>query len=279
MTNLIGEQITTAMPSSFPLQSKEVRSTSRSNHLFSVPMILVFIVLMLSFMVFIFDQILRPGYFTIERIDIQGMQRRVDPRIIERAAWRYVNGNYFSANLSLIEERLKEIPGIYAVAVRRVWPSALQVFITESEGLAKWSTLAADSSTISTKFVNLPPNRVFDLIPELSGPALERQVVLNTYLEADQILWPLGLEITEVSLSRSAGWTFKIRVPQFSSSSNFSLVIGRHNPIDKINDFIDVYELALRNQVQLISSIDLRYPNGLAVRWSSFSRETLSQGD
>ena len=70
----------------------------------------------------------------------------MDPRIIERTAWRNVHGNYFSVNLNAIEEQLKEIPGVYAVAVRRVWPGALRISIIESEGLAKWSELRPDAS-------------------------------------------------------------------------------------------------------------------------------------
>ena len=116
-----------------------------------------------------------PEYFTIERIYIEGSQYRVDSRTIEQSAWRSVHGNYFSVNLNAIEERLKEIPGVYAVTVRRVWPGALRISITESEGLAKWSELRPDASPSTKRFVNLPPGRVLSQIPELSGPAKQRR--------------------------------------------------------------------------------------------------------
>ena len=128
----------------------------------------------------------------------------------------------FSVNLNAVEEQLKEIPGIYAVAVRRVWPGALRISITESEGLAKWSELRPDASPGAEQFVNLPPGRVLGQIPKLSGPAKQRQAVFNTYLEADRRLWPLGLEITTVNLTRAGDWTFRIRSSQFDARCGFS---------------------------------------------------------
>jgi len=269
MTDVTRERAASAIPSLLSMRPGDAVRTSRSGRLWSMPAILAAISLMLFFAVFLADQILRPGYFTIERIHIEGSQYRVDPRTIERTAWRSVHGNYFSVNLNAIEEQLKEIPGVYAVAVRRVWPGALRISITESEGLAKWSELRPDASPGAERFVNLPPGRVLGQIPELSGPAKQRQVVFNTYLEADRRLWPLGLEITTVNLTRAGDWTFRIRSSQFDSSAGFLLVVGRQDPVVKVNDFAQVFEVALRGQTDSIAAIDLRYPSGLAVRWKS----------
>ena len=238
------KHLATEIPSIFALQLRDADRPSRPNHLSSLPVIIVFTVLVLLFLAFLIDLLFRPGYFTIERIHVEGHQQRVDPRVIERSAWRHVNGNYFSVDLRAIEDQLKKIPGLYAVTIRRVWPSALHVSVTESAGLAKWKTLALDTSEFATRLVNLPPRRMFTLVPELSGPAEKLDLVLKTYLEADQRLWPLGLDITKVDLTRSEDWKLHIKASQFSASSTFFLIIGRDNPIEKIDDFVDVFELA-----------------------------------
>jgi cell division protein FtsQ len=242
---------------------------SRTSRLWSTQAIVAAISLMLFFAVFLADQILRPGYFTIESIRIEGSQYRVDPRTIERTAWRSVHGNYFSVNLNTIEEQLKAIPGIYAVAVRRIWPGALSISITESEGLAKWSELRSDASEGTETFINLPPGRVLGQIPKLSGPSKQRHEVFNAYFEADRILWPLGLEITTVSMTLAGDWTLWIRSSQSDESKGFPLVVGRQDPVLKVVDFAQVFEAALGGQVSSIDVVDLRYPSGLAVRWKS----------
>ena len=269
MTDVTRERVAPGIPSLLSMRSGDVARTSRTGRLWSMPAIFAAISLMLFFAVFLADQVLRPGFFTIESIQIEGSQYRVDPRTIERIAWRNVHGNYFSVNLNAIEEQLKEIPGIYKVAVRRIWPGALRISITESEGLAKWSELRLDESPGAEEFVNLPPGRVLGQIPELSGPAKQRQAVFNTYLEVDRRLWPLGLEITTVNLTRAGDWTFRVRSSQFDSSAGFLLVVGRQDPVMKVNDFVQVFEVALGSQADSIAAIDLRYPSGLAVRWKS----------
>ena len=89
------------------------------------------------------------------------------------------------------------------------------------------------------------------------------------YLEVDRRLWPLGLEITTVNLTRAGDWTFWIRSSQFDMSAGFLLVVGRLDPVTRVNDFAKVFEVALGSQANSIAAIDLRYPNGLAVRWKS----------
>ena len=269
MTDATRERAAPAIPSLLSIRPGDPIRTSRTGRLWSMPAIFAAISLMLFFAVFLADQVLRPGYFTIESIHIEGSQYRVDPRTIERTAWRSVHGNYFSVNLNAIEEQLNEIPGVYAVAVRRVWPGALRISITESEGLTKWSELRPAGSLGTERLVNLPPGRVLGQIPELSGPAKQRQAVFNTYLEADRRLWPLGLEITTVNLTRAGDWTFRIRSSQYDTSASFLLVVGRQDPVVKLNDFAQVFEVALGSQADSIAAIDLRYPNGLAVRWKS----------
>ena len=112
-----------------------------------------------------------------------------------------------------------------------------------------------------------------------TSPATKIHVVVSFLCSPSRRLWPLGLDITNVELTRSEDWKLNIQASQFSASSTFFLIIGRDNPIEKIDDFVDVFELALRSQVDLIESIDLRYPNGLAVRWKLSEEKTLSQTD
>ena len=269
MIDATRERAAPAIPSLLSIRPGGPIRTTRTGRLWSMPAIFAVISLMLFVAVFLADQVLRPGYFTIESIRIEGSQYRVDPRTIERTAWRNVHGNYFSVNLNAIEEQLKEIPGVYAVAVRRVWPGALRISIIESEGVAKWSELRPDESPGTERFVNLPPGRVLGQIPELSGPAKHRQAVLNTYLETDRRLWPLGLEITRVNLTRAGDWTFRIRSSRLDANAGFLLVVGRQDPVVKVSDFAQVFEVALGSQAGSIAAIDLRYPNGLAVRWKS----------
>ena len=59
------------------------------------------------------DQIIRSGYFTIERVMISNRVQHVDQGIVERTAWRSIHGNYLNVDLSQVEKALETLPGIY----------------------------------------------------------------------------------------------------------------------------------------------------------------------
>ena len=103
------------------------------------------------------DQLLRPGRFTIEKIDIDGSSAQVDAQTVERTVWLALVGNYFTADLQQIENALVRLPGVYRAAVRRHWPDTLEISITEAGAIALW--YATDGSDIeSLDYVNLPPH-------------------------------------------------------------------------------------------------------------------------
>ena len=87
------------------------------------------------------DQIIRSGYFTIERVMISNRVQHVDQGIVERTAWRSIHGNYLNVDLSQVEKALETLPGIYQAMVRRVWPDALELQVVETQAMARFQPL------------------------------------------------------------------------------------------------------------------------------------------
>ena len=273
------KEFASRMPASFSFNFFRLGKVRHRGNVPSLPTIIILTLLIVLIFIVLLDHIFRPGYFTIEQIQIEGTHQRVDPAFIEKVAWNNVNGNYFRVDLDLIETELREIPGLYSIAIRRVWPSLLHISVTESAGLAKWSGLSTGSSDSIEELLNLPPQREFKLVPDLLGPIGKKQDVLNTYLKADRRLWPLGLEIVEVRLDESRDWKFKIATSRLTGHKYFYLVVGPKNLMTQVDDFVVVFELVLRNQVERLESVDLRYTNGLAVKWKSQEDEVVSKSN
>ncbi len=152
--------------------------------------ITITVVLLMTGVVLV-DQLLRPGRFTIERIDIHGSSARVDAQTVERTAWLALVGNYFTADLEEIENALVRLPGVYQAAVRRHWPDTLEISITEAGAIALW--YATDGSTLESRdYVNLPPDSNIVLQPVLRSPTDDRHTVIDAFLDVVSSLSPLG---------------------------------------------------------------------------------------
>ena len=83
---------------------------------------------------------------------------------------------------------------------------------------------------------------------------------MKQYQRLTDLLLPTGLQLSKLKLDRLGAW-------QLETSNGIQIVLGRNKVGDKIRRLVVVWESELSNQSARIKTIDLRYPNGLAVAW------------
>ncbi len=239
---------------------------------------LALILLLVITGVILADEILRPGRFTIERVTISKPLKRVDGPTIERTVWQNLEGNYFTVDLSKIENHLARLPGVYRAAVRRVWPDSLAVSITESDVIARWHSLA-DQAVVKSEFVNLPPGTGLSLQPLLTSSIADRRKVIETYLALTRILGPVGLEPSAVSMNSSGGFRLVVASETDQASRGVEIVIGREEPLKKVGRFAAAFDLVLRDRLSDMERVDLRYASGFAVQWKGIADSSMQLAD
>ena len=240
--------------------------------------ILALVLLLTITGVMLADEILRPGRFTIERVRISNLLKRVDGPIIERTVWQNLEGNYFTVDLSKIESHLVRLPGVYRAAVRRVWPDSLAVSITESDAIARWHSFT-NQAIAKPEFVNLPPGTGLSLQPLLTSAIADRRKVIKTYLELTRILGPVGLEPSAVSMNSSGGFRLVVASKTNQASRGVEIVIGREEPLKKVGRFAAAFDLVLRDRLPDIERVDLRYASGFAVQWKGMVDSSMQLAD
>jgi len=75
-----------------------------------------------------------------------------------------------------------------------------------------------------------------------------------------ELLIPTGLKIAQLKRDSLGVWFI-------DTATGLRLVIGRDQVSEKIRRFTTVWAAGLNQQLKHIKTIDLRYPNGLAVAW------------
>ena len=83
---------------------------------------------------------------------------------------------------------------------------------------------------------------------------------MENYQLMAELLIPTGLKIAELKRDSLGVWFI-------NTATGVRLVIGRDQVSEKLRRFTKVWGAGLSQQLQQIDSIDLRYPNGLAVAW------------
>jgi len=206
--------------------------------------------------------------FTLNVIQIEGWNnnvlKHVNTQIIRSTVLGKIRGNFFTTNLDTIRHAFEMVPWVRKASVRREWPDRLIITLEEHTPLGTWGE---DGQILSVKgdvfTANLAEVEEESKLLEFSGPSGSEKDVLQHYLEFKDSFKAISLVPEAVNYSKRYAWEVKL-------SDGVTVQLGREENStvlkERVDRLIQVYpELTHRLQGK-IESVDLRYPNGLALK-------------
>jgi cell division protein FtsQ len=183
---------------------------------------------------------------------------------LELALPAALKGNFFSLNLEEVRGTLEKMPWVRKVELRRVWPAGLEVNIEEHRPVARWGEGRGELvNTFGEVFAATAPAAEMAVLPLLYGPSGTAPEVLKRYGEFFGNLKPLGQKPVQVTLSPRLAWQLKLE-------NGMVVEIGREQPKSpvaaRLQRFIEAYPETVGRRPVRPSVVDLRYPNGFAMR-------------
>lgn len=191
-------------------------------------------------------------------IGVDGELINVDAGDVEKIVATHLGGGFLSLDLAGICEALEQHPWVATASARRKWPDEVVIAIEEESAIARWGEgrfLSNKGQILEVGNASLPQH-----LPQLYGPAgLERRV-MQQYRNFSQVLQPTGMKVKTFGMAARGNW-------QVTFEPELELVVGKEPVAKKLERFLLVWEKALQERKDAIERIDLRYGNGLAVRW------------
>jgi cell division protein FtsQ len=198
--------------------------------------------------------------FSLKTIVVDGELRRVAREDIVAALQGRVRGTVFNVDLEAVRALFEGVPWVRRAQVRRGWPDRLEVRIEEHVALARWGQ---ESGRLVNTHGELFSGRSDLALPVFSGPAGSEGEVARRYAVFRGLLAPLALEPREVALSSRFAWQLRL-------SNGLAVQLGRDTDKDRVEDrlakFVSVYPQTLGKSARRPDYVDLRYPNGFALR-------------
>lgn len=173
-----------------------------------------------------------------------------------------VGGNFFLIDLQSVREAFENVPWVRRATVRRIWPDSLHVTLEEHRAFAIWNSTGLMNTHGEPFAANLDEAEEERALPRLSGPAGTERLVLERYLEMVQALKPLKLLPEQLDLSARRAWSARL-------SDGSTLLLGRDQGIsipERLAVWVEVYPKVAERIGQRAHTVDLRYPNGFAIR-------------
>jgi cell division protein FtsQ len=210
--------------------------------------------------------LLRSPLFPLHEITVNGQLAHTAREDLERATRGRVRGNFFAVDLAAVRSALEALPWVRGVRVRRAWPDRLEVTIEEHVPLAHWGEDALVNS-FGERFEARSDAR----LPQLVGPEGTASEVARRFLRFAEILAPLGLKVKQVELTPRFAWRLAL---ESGLQIELGRDVGTHLAEGRLARFATAYPQTLAKVQQRHDYVDLRYPNGFALRVHGIEAET-----
>lgn len=198
-------------------------------------------------------------FFPIKEVRIFGI-KQLNPEDMQSRLTPLVSRGFFSTDVDAIKERLLQYPWVEDVSVRRVWPDQVVVTLSEKTAVSRWNNeglLSVSGENFNPDIKTYPAG-----LPQFIGSEGEQLHMLEYYNKINQLIEPLHFKITRFELTPYLSWSITF-------DNGMKVNVGYKDILTRISHFVKVYPKIVGERAADVDYIDLRYPNGLAVRWKS----------
>ncbi|MEX1167923.1 MAG: cell division protein FtsQ/DivIB [Hydrogenophaga sp.] len=210
--------------------------------------------------------VLRHPVWTVQTIAVQGEvdhQNAVGLRAqLAMPMKTALSGGLLSLDLQAVKKMFEAVPWVRRAKVQREFPNRLKVSLEEHHAVAWWGA-SGSGFLVNTQ------GEVFEAspdegegLPELIGPDAQSALVWALYQSLASEFKRMGLGLVRLELSERGSWRAKL-------DSGADIELGRGEPqelLDRVHRLTDTIGQLTQRYAGAVQSVDLRYPNGYALR-------------
>ena len=201
-------------------------------------------------------KLFRAQLFPLREIVLTAAPAHTSRTQIEDALRGHIAGDFFSVDLGEVRGALERLPWVRRAEVRRQWPDKLGVSLEEHVALARW----ADDGLVNTygeRFSAATPQK----LPLFMGPAGAEKDVTVEYARFSDAVAPLGIPVERIVLTARYAWQLRL-------ADGLNVMLGRDAQAaeQRLRRFVAAYDATLSKIPRRHDYVDLRYPNGFALR-------------
>ena len=210
--------------------------------------------------------------YPLRELVVVGTVERVSRAQIEHAARTALSGNLFGVDLDEARPAFEKLPWVRSASLRRQWPDAMELALEEHVAVARWSPADGEQRLVNTH------GEVFaasagDELPAFSGPEGSAAAMLARYREFDSQLVKIQRKTVVLALSAREAWQVRL-------DDGVLVDLGRDQPrqplTERLTRLTDHYVAAREKVNTPIVAVDVRYPNGFALRQGQPDRKSAS---
>jgi cell division protein FtsQ len=192
----------------------------------------------------------------LRSVKVQGALSEAEQRAIAEVVSESLEDGVLSVDLAVLTQRLHELSWTRSVQVRRIWPDALSIQVEKESVVAVWGETGYLTS--AGRVVQLADAVV--AVPTLTAALSTPRQAMEMYQMLELRVSTVGLSITYLEENALGEWLMGL-------DAGLTVALGNEAVTERVARFLVAYRRALGARIDDIAHVDVRYANGLAVRW------------
>ncbi len=192
----------------------------------------------------------------VRRVEVVGALAPAEAAQVRRRLTELAPGRLLSTDLGELREHLMALSWPRLVQVRRVWPDTVSIRIERQLVVAKWG--GEGYLTAGGELVGGPDRAVSVPLLDCAVAAPKRALEIYQYLQ--DIAAQDGLEIRSLAENPLGEWRLEL-------ANGVRAQLGAHALSSRMERFVEVHRHLAEESERAVRYLDLRYANGVAVRF------------
>lgn len=196
----------------------------------------------------------------VAAISVSGDTKNIDRSELQVVLSSLAKQRFFELDVEGIAQRIRQMPWIHDVQIRKQWPDRINVTVTERVPIARWglSGLVDESGQVFSADGTLEK---FSNLPILQSAEKHDSVLVKRFQMIFEKLNTQNLKIERMSRTKADSWSIKL-------VNGPEVKLGKHEFDLRIARFFVLWKTLTVKQIGRISTMDFRYSNGVAVsKW------------
>jgi cell division protein FtsQ len=217
-----------------------------------------------------YNWIQNPENLTIKAVVVTGDLKILDKKQLQPVIESYAKTNLYLLDAKGLEQKIESNPWVYSASMTHVWPDKLIVKIFEQQPVAFWgdkAMLAENGEIIKAVLEDRKGS-----LPLLYSPNDKGRNMATGFLKIREMMKGFPVKLVEFKEDSRGSWQIKLE-------NGMTLKIGREHQEKRLKRFMIAYRESLNKVIDKVSSVDLRYTNGFAVKWKKgLSADSIFKG-
>lgn len=180
---------------------------------------------------------------------------------------KQLSASFLTVDLQQVKHMVESLPWVQHAVVQREFPNRLRVTLQEHKAVAWWGAAGSGQlvSSVGDVFEASPDES--DALPELVGPPQHSAQLWALYTLLSAELARLELGLARLELTERGSWRAEL-------DNGARMELGRGNPeelLARTRRFTATLSQLTDRYAGAVQSVDLRYPNGYALRMRGVS--------